>query len=134
MLRDPRRGLSSYPALASRLRPNPYADADHPDLAQPVLELRTLSPDELLALFLKVRALHAGLHGESPLDSDAVAAFLRGLLARPGADRFLTPREALRAFLQALNVLHQHPGLDRAAILGQAAEEIAASRFVPLEP
>lgn len=134
MLKDPRRGLFSYPALASRLRPNPYADADHPDLAQPVLELRPLTPDELLALFLKVRAIHAGLHGEGPLDADAVRAFLGGLLARPGADRFLTPREALRAFLQALNLLHQHPELDASAILGEAADEIAAGRFVPLQP
>ncbi len=134
MLRDPRRGLFSYPALATRLTQNPYADQAHRDLAQPVLELPPLSADELLALFLKVRALHVGLHGESSLDPDGVGRFLRGLLARPGASRFLTPREALRSFVQALNILQQHPELQPAAVLDRATEDIAAGRFVALEP
>ena len=133
MLRDARHGLYSYPALASRLRTNPYADAQHRDLAQPVLELVPLTAEELLALFLKVRDLHSRLYGESPLSSGDVAAFLEGLLARPGADRFLTPREALRAFLQALNLLQQHPELDPSAVLGAAAQDLADGRFVLLE-
>ena len=133
-LTDPRRGLFSYPALATRLKPNPYADEAHRDLAQPVLELPPLRAEELLALFLKVRALHAGLYGESRLDPDGVGRFVQELLARPGASRFLTPREALRAFVQALNLLEQHPELAPAAVLDRATEEIAAGRFVPLAP
>ncbi len=134
LLRDPRRGLYSYPALASRLKTNPYADERHRDLAQPVLELAPLAPDELLALFLKVRDLHARRYGSAALGNEDVAAFLQGLLSRPGADRFLTTREALRAFLQALNLLQQHPELDRAAVLGEAERDLAEGRFALLEP
>ncbi len=134
MLRDTRRGLFSYPALTTRLKPNPYADQAHRDLAQPVLELPPLSAEELVALFLKVRALHAGLYGASRVNDDLVGRFVQGLLARPGASRFLTPREALRSFVQALNLLQQHPELTPETVLDRATEDIAAGRFVPLAP
>lgn len=134
LVRDTRRGLASYPALATRLAPNPYADETHRDLAQPVLELPPLGADELLALLLKVRDLHAGVYGESRLDADGVGQFLQGLLARPGATRFLTPREALRAFVQALNLLAQHPDVAPASVLERATEDLVSGRFVPLTP
>ncbi len=130
MVSDPRRGLHSYPALRSRLQANPFADAAHRDLTQPVLLLPPLSAEELLALLLKVRALHVGLYGPSPLSEEDTAAFLQRLLSRPGAERFLTVRETLRAFIQASSVLQQNPELDRVAVLGEAESEITAQRFV----
>ena len=133
MVADPRRGLHSYPALRSRLQANPFADAVHRDLTQPVLLLPPLSADELLALLLKVRALHAGLYGPSPLSEADAAAFLRRLLRRPGAERFLTVRETLRAFLQALSILQQNPDLEKAAVLGEAEAQLAAERFIEVE-
>ena len=133
LLSDPRRGLASYPALRSRLSANPFADARHRDLAQPVLELAPLSASESLALLLKVRDLHAGFYGGAAVDDLAVSGFLGRLLARPGAERFLTVRETLRAFVQALNVLAQHPEADRAAVLGQAEKQVAEARFVALD-
>jgi len=133
MVSDPRRGLHSYPALRSRLQANPFADAAHPDLAQPVLGLPPLSPDELLALLLKVKNLHAGFYGPSAVTEADAAALLRRLLARPGAERFLTVRETLRSFIQALNVLQQNPGLDRAAVLSGVEAEVTEERFVPLD-
>ena len=133
MVSDARRGLYSYPALRTRLQANPLADADHRDLAQPVLTLSPLTPDELLALLLKVRTLHAGFYGPTRVDAGDAEAWLGRLLARPGAGRFLTVREALRSFIQALNVLQQHPGLDKAAALGEAEEHVAQSRFVDVE-
>ena len=133
MVTDPRRGLHSYPALRSRLQANPFADPDHRDLTQPVLALAPLAAEELLALLLKVRALHAGFYGPTRVTEADTEALLRRLLARPGAERFLTVRETLRSFLQALNVLQQNPGMDSAAVLGRAEAEVAESRFVEVD-
>lgn len=133
MVTDPRRGLSSYPALRSRLQSNPFADEAHRDLTQPVLSLAPLSADELLALLLKVRALHAGFYGPTRVSEDDAQVLLRRLLARPGAERFLTVRETLRAFLHALNVLAQNPDLDKAVVLGDVETEVAESRFVEVD-
>lgn len=133
MVADPRRGLHSYPALRSRLQANPFADGAHRDLTQPVLTLSPLSADELLALLLKVRGLHAGFYGPTRVSEEDTQRLLQRLLARPGAERFLTVREALRSFIHALSVLVQNPDLDKAAVLGHAEAEIAEARFVELE-
>lgn len=133
MVTDVRRGFHSYPALRSRLQANPYADARHRDLTQPVLSLAPLTADELLALLYKVRSLHAAAHGPSRLGEAETATFLGRLLARPGAERFLTVRGTLRAFLQALSVLAQNPEMEPGAVLGQAEEDLADSRFVSLD-
>ncbi len=131
MLADPRRGLYSYPALKSRLQINPYEDARHRDLAQPVLHLPPLGPEELLALLLRVRRIHAAFYGPCPVDDADAKRLLDTLLARPGADRFLTVREALRSFIHACNILQQHPDLDKEAVLAQAE---AAVPLTPEEP
>jgi hypothetical protein len=133
MVHDPHRGLYSYPALRSRLQTNPFVDGSHRDLTQPVLVLQPLSAAEFLALLLKVRDLHAHFYGPCRISEQDVQTFLERLLARPGAERFLTVRETLRLFLQALNVLQQNPDLDRAAVLHDAEEEITQSDFVEVE-
>ncbi len=133
LVADPRRGLHSYAALRSRLQANPFADDAHRDLTQPVLALPPLSADELLALLLKVRALHAGFYGPTRVTEDDAQGLLQRLLARPGAERFLTVRETLRSFIHALNVLVQNPDLDKGAVLGHAEAEIAEARFVDVE-
>ncbi len=133
MVSDSRRGLYSYPALRSRLHANPFADATHRDLTQPVLPLPTLSPDELLALLLKVRVLHGAFYGSTRLSEADTHAFLGHLLARPAAERFLTARETLRSFVHALNIVVQNPDLDTASVLSDAEAEVAESRFVDVD-
>lgn len=133
LLSDSRRGLFSYPALRSRLATNPFADERHRDLAQPVLRLDPLSADELLALWLKVRDLHASCYGTSGVSDDEAAGLLGRLLSRPGAERFLTVREAVRCFVQALNVLAQNPGMDHAAVLGGVEQQVAELQLVEID-
>lgn len=133
MVADPRRGLHSYPALRSRLQANPFADATHRDLAQPVLALPPLSADELLALLLKVRTLHAAFYGPTRVTEGDAETLLRHLLARPGAQRFLTVRQTLRSFIQALNIVGQNPDLDKAGVLGEAEADISETRFVEVD-
>ncbi len=121
MLSDPYRGLVADPALKSRLAPNELADAAHRDLAQPVLQVQPLDPSELLALLQKVMAVHRAYYGASRLGAEHAAAFLKALLARPGASRHLTAREAVRGFLHLCNLVQQHADLDVTDLLQRAA-------------
>lgn len=137
LLSDPYRGLGSDPALKSRLAPNPLADERHRDLAQPVLSLAPLSPDELLALLGKTLAIHQAFHGRSRLTEAHANRFLQAALGRPGARTGLTAREVLRGFLQLGNLVQQHPDLDADALLEQAAAQLPTEpdddRFAVLE-
>ena len=124
LLTDPYRGLAADPALRSRLAPNHLADADHRDLAQPVMTLRPLDPSELLALLHKVLGLHRTYYGPSRLRGEDAAAFLQDLLARPGAAQHLTAREAVRGFLQLCNLVQQHADLEVGDLLRRAAAQV----------
>jgi hypothetical protein len=137
LLSDPYRGLVADPALRSRLAPNELADADHRDLAQPVLAVQPLDASELLALLQKVLAIHRSYYGSARLRADDAAAFLRELLARPGAVRHLTARDAVRGFLHLCNLAQQHPDLDVDELLRRAAATVTSAdgddeRFVTI--
>lgn len=125
-LSDERRGLYSYEALRSRLAPNKFETGQFRDLNQPVLKLTPLRPEELLALMQKLRDIHAVHYGYEPTVTDAeIQAFLTRIMSRPGAQHFLTAREVVRTFLQALNILQQNPEMDKTAILGHWADQAA---------
>lgn len=124
-LADERRGLYSYEALRSRLAPNKFQTEQFRDLNQPVLRLSPLRPEELLVLMQKLRDIHAVHYSYEPTVTDAdIQGFLAHILSRPGAKEFLTTREVVRTFLQALNILQQNPGMNKAAVLGQWAQQV----------
>ena len=65
-LEDTRRGLFSYEALRSRLADSRFAEEGHISMTAPVIRLRRLSDNELLALLCRLAALHAELYGIAP--------------------------------------------------------------------
>jgi hypothetical protein len=118
-LLDPRRGLFSYPALASRLAPNRFASADRVDHSGPVLRLGNLTPEDVFVLLTKLRHVYAGGDPARYLVPDeALTAYMAHCAARLGDAYFRTPRETIRGFLDLLALLDQHTDLHWSALVG----------------
>ncbi len=116
-LEDTRRGLFSYEALRSRLVDGriaaTLADSDAPliTLMGPLIRLKRLSDNEILALMMRVTHLHGMYHDWEPgITDEETVDFLEGSLARAGAEEMITPREVVRDYIALLDVLWKNPG------------------------
>lgn len=120
-LEDPRRGLFSYEALRSRLCDSRFALDGFKNLIGPVIRLRRLGDDELLALIRRVTQLYAQYYRWTPrITDEEQVRFLQICLARAGADSMITPREMLRDYMTVLNILMQNPDADFTQVVGKA--------------
>jgi hypothetical protein len=118
-LLDPRRGLFSYPALASRLAPNRFAAPDRVDHSGPVLRLGNLTPEDVFVLLTKLRHVYAGGDPARYLVPDeALTTYMAHCAQRLGDAYFRTPRETIRGFLDLLALLEQHPELRWSELIG----------------
>lgn len=109
-LEDPRRGLYSYEALATRLAPNRYATEGQQDYASPVVKLQNLSPEDCYVLLMNIRRVHGGEEAaEQLIPDEGVVAYLQGCSERLGAAYFQTPRDTVKDFVNLLNMLQQDP-------------------------
>jgi hypothetical protein len=117
-LMDTRRGLFSYPALASRLAANSFTVDGRIDRSGPVLRLGNLSPEDMFVLLTKLRHVYAGGDPAAYLVPDeTLTAYMRHCAARIGDAYFRTPRETIRGFLDLLAMLEQHPDLTWSALV-----------------
>lgn len=109
-LEDTRRGLFSYDALKSRLTDSRYSELGYQNLSTPVIRLRRLSDNELLALAKRLSKLHMQKEERSvPLVSDLeIEEFIRHATSKAGAEELITPREIIRDFLTLLNILRDN--------------------------
>lgn len=109
-LEDTRRGLFSYDALKSRLADSKYSELGYRNLASPVIRLRRLSDNELLALVKRLTKLYAQREGsdKSPLTDSEIELFMAHALGRAGAEEMITPREIIRDYLTLLNILRDN--------------------------
>lgn len=120
-LEDTRRGLFSYEALRSRLCDSRFSAEGYKNLIGPVIRLRRLSDDELLALIVRITNLHAQNYNWVPrITMDQMQQFLQLCLSRAGADSMITPREMLRDYMTVLHILMQNPDATFDAVLGSA--------------
>lgn len=120
-LEDPRRGLYSYEALRSRLADGRFAQnaKGYKNLLAPVIRLRRMSDNELLALIERVTILYGQYHSCEPrITEEEKQRFLLRCLDRAGADEMITPREILREYLTVLDLLLQNPDAAFADIVG----------------
>lgn len=122
---DRRRGVFSYEALRSRLASGRFASDGLRDMRAPVITLEPLTAAELLVLIERLGRMHAELHGTGLELSEAeLTRFLELEFDREGAGSHMTPREIIRDFIEALDLLAQHPGLTAAELF--AGPEFAA--------
>ena len=130
-LEDTRRGLFSYDALKSRLTDSKYSELGYQNLSSPVIRLRRLSDNELLALVRRLTKLFAQREGllEQPLSDEQIETFLTKALSKAGAEELITPREIIRDYLTLLNILRDNKGakfeelVDSIEIVSDAAPE-----------
>lgn len=112
-LEDTRRGLFSYEALRSRLCDSRFAvagDTSLRNMSSPVIRLRRLSDNELLALLMRLTSLHGAFRSWTPPVSEAqMTEFLTSSLSRAGADELITPRELIRDYVSLLELLFENP-------------------------
>ena len=109
-LEDSRRGLFSYEALKSRLADSKYSELGYQNLSSPVIRLRRLSDNELLALVRRLMKLYMQKEGYEtpPITDSETETFMRVALSRAGAEELVTPREIIRDFLTLLNILRDN--------------------------
>ncbi len=121
-LEDTRRGLFSYDALKSRLQDSKYTELGYRNLSSPVIRLRRLSDNELLALVNRLTRLYMQREGlvSSPVTDNDMVAFVKGALGRAGANEMITPREIIRDYLTVLNILRDNSGATFNDVLARA--------------
>ncbi len=107
---DPRRGLCSYDALASRLAPNSFAKkAGLIDMNQPTIHLQSLTPEELYLLLINIqKVFESGTKGRKLIDEEGVHAFMDHCNQTIGSAYFKTPRETVRAFVNLMSMLDMY--------------------------
>ena len=110
-LEDTRRGLFSYDALKSRLADSKYSEMGYQNLSSPVIRLRRLSDNELLALVKRLTKLYAQREGTDipPVSDREIEVFMNFALSKAGSEEMITPREIIRDFLTLLNILKDNP-------------------------
>jgi len=120
-LLDTRKGLYSYEALQSRLAQNRFASSDLVDMSGPVMNLASLSPEDLFVLLGKIRAVYAAGEPDDHLVSDdGLRAFMRHCSQRVGDSYFRTPRNTIKEFVNLLAVLEQNPAASWDQLVGSA--------------
>ncbi len=130
-VKDKRRGLFSYEALATRLAENRFASDELVDLTGPVLNLRPLSPEDCYVLLHNIRHVHAGGDAEKYIVPDqAIEAYLKSCDQRMGSAYFQTPRETIKDWVGLLNVVQANPSADWQALIG----EISTSQAESVDP
>lgn len=131
-LEDTRRGLFSYEALRSRLADGRFGGGELRNLMQPVLRLKRLSDSELLALILRLTALHGEYHRWEPrLTDEDQKEFLISSLSRAGAETMVTPREIIRDYVTLLDLLYTNPDKSFRDVAGGMSRSEAAPADVP---
>ncbi len=110
-LEDRRRGLFSYEALASRLANNTFGGSGLKDFSGPVIRLQNLSPEDLFVLLQNIRNVFAlGDASKYFIEEEGMKQFMKHCSATLGADFYLSPREAAKAFVSLLSIAEQNPG------------------------
>lgn len=125
-LEDTRRGVYSYEALRSRLNDKGYAiKTELSNFMGPIIRLRRMSDNELLALIKRITILHSQYHGEKPrVSDDQMQRFVEICTDRAGADTMITPREMIREYISLLDLMLQNKDVDFWQIVGANGEKV----------
>lgn len=134
-LKDTRRGLYSYAALQSRLAENSYAIGGLVDYSGPVLNLASLSQEDMFILLKKLRNVYAGGDETKYLVPDeALQAFMIHCSNKVGDAYFRTPRTTIKEFVNLLAVLDQNPNADWNILLNNVSLKPEANPDLDILP
>lgn len=117
-LLDKRRGLYSYEALATRLQQNEF-DKHGGDVSGPIITLKSLTPEDLYVLLMRVRDVFArGDSSKYLVPDEALSAFLEYSRRRLGEEFFASPRDTVTRFVAFMQMLESEPNADWRNALG----------------
>ena len=135
-LEDTRRGLFSYDALKSRLADSSYNELGYRNLSSPVIRLRRLSDNELLALVKRLTKLYAQREGSEtlPLGDEEIEMFMQRALSRAGAEELVTTREIIRDYLTLLNILRDNKSATFTEVLARDSYSPKAEPKTDVDP
>ncbi len=87
-----------------------------------MIRLQNLSPEDLFVLLHNVRNVFAlGDPSKYLIDEQGIKDFMGHCGSTLGADFYLTPRDAVKAFVGLLSVIEQNPGTEWRTVLSQSA-------------
>ncbi len=133
-LEDGRRGLFGYEALRSRLCDSRFADPGASSVNGPVIRLRRLSDDEMMALLLRVLGLYQRMYPDTPAVEPAqLELFYKASLERAGASEMMTPREMIRDFLYILDARRVDATRTFGSFIRKKSSDASASEKNPAE-
>ena len=90
------------------------------NLSSPVIRLRSLSANEILALLARLTKLWHQKYLLAPVpNAEQIQMFLTDSLKRAGAEELMTPREMIRNYLSLLAVLRDNPEATFETLLGE---------------
>ena len=132
-LEDRRRGLFSYEALRSRLNDTMFGGGarETQPMFGPIIRLKRLSDDELLALIARVTGLFSQEYGSVDVTPEEMRDFLYFMLSRAGADTMITPREIIRSYLTALGIIMTDGALRLPDVYTKVAPREESKKTVP---
>lgn len=105
------KGLYSYGALETRLAKNQLINEKIKDLTGPVLNLATLSKEEIFVLLTKIRDIHTNFDTtRNLLPDEGIKSFFTQVYSRMGATTHLNPRDVIKEYMGLLSVLDNNPG------------------------
>lgn len=106
---DTRRGMFSYDALKSRLAQNSFSSSKYRDLSGPVIQLESLTPEDLYVLLANINFVYSsGKEEFEGLPEEAFSEFMNYCSSRLGEKYFRTPRTSITAFINLLAILEQN--------------------------
>jgi hypothetical protein len=120
-LKDQRRGLVSYGALARRLAiRDDFNIAGLKDFSGPVIELENLSKEDTYVLLYNIRNVFAYDDSAKYLVPDkGIEGFLQHCQNTLGAEFFLTPGDVVKSYVRMLSILEQNPGTSWEVLLSK---------------
>jgi len=110
-LKDPRRGLASYEALARRLLVRSSFNVEGlKDFGGPVIELENLSKEDTYVLLHNIRNVFAYCDPAKYLIPDkGIEGYLNHCAKTLGSEFYLTPGDVVKSYVQLLSILEQNP-------------------------
>lgn len=134
-LMDTRKGLYSYEALQSRLTENSFArSANVIDYSAPVIRLANLSPEDMYILLKNILGVFYGVPDmKSQFPEEGIKNFMEHCSKKIGDAYFRTPRNTVKAFVDLLFVIEQHPHIELESLIGQIAIDTDNAGALDLE-
>jgi len=125
-LEDPRRGLFNDQAWARRTAKAVIAKVGK--ILGPVIQLETLTQEEILLLLQRLADVHATHFDDRKAATREFKEFLQEIVNRLGAEALLTPGEIVRDFISVLNILQQNPETSFSELIHGSIPLTAASK------